>query len=76
MKVIVVKVKPRKRFLVELHTDKLVDEVATLVSKKKYFKAAAIALTKGRVEKEVADNVKNVKADLIIEENGNLFSEN
>ncbi len=60
-----------KRFLVEIHTDSLVQEIAALISKKRYSRAAAVILAKGRIEKEVTgDDIKNVKADLIIEEGG------
>ena len=68
MKVLVMAKKgPYNRFLVELHTNKLVGEIATLIAKKKYSQAAAVALAKGRIEREVAkDDSKKVKADLII----------
>lgn len=68
MKVLVTTKKgPINRFLVELHTDKLVGEIATLIAKKKYSRAAVVALAKGRVEREVtADDTKKIKADLII----------
>lgn len=60
---------PSNRFLVELHTDRLVGEIATLIAKKRYSQAAAVALAKGRIEREVSvDDIKKVKADLIIEE--------
>ena len=68
---VVIKKNGIKRFLVEIHTDKLVEEVAILVAKKKYSEAVAIVLAKGRVEKELSeDNAKKVRADLIIEEEG------
>ena len=74
MKALVITKKKRiKRFLVEIQTDALVQEIATLISKKRYSRAAAVALAKGRIEREVAeDDIKTVKADLIIEENGVL----
>ena len=74
MKALVITKKNRtKRFLVEIHTDSLVQEIAALVSKKRYSEAAAIALAKGRIEKEVSENdVKDIKADLLIEESGAL----
>ena len=74
MKALVITKKNRiKRFLVEIHTDSLVQEIAALISKKKYSKAAAVVLAKGRIEREVSKNDANdVKADLIIEETGDL----
>ena len=74
MKALVITKKNRvKRFLVEIQTDALVQEIATLISKKRYSRAAAVTLAKGRIEREVAeDDIKTVKADLIIEENGVL----
>ncbi len=60
-----------KRFLVEIHTDSLVQEIATLVGRKRYSEAAAIALAKGRLKREISEaDVKDVKADLLIEESG------
>ena len=72
MKALVVTKKKRiKRFIVELHTNKLVEEVTILVAKKKYSEAAATALAKGRIEKEIAESdIKDVKADLLLSEDG------
>ena len=74
MKALVITKKNKiKRFLVEIHTDSLVQEIASLVSKKRYSQAAAVVLQKGRIEKELSENdAKNVKADLLIEETGTL----
>ena len=74
MKALVITKKNKtKRFLVEIHTDSLVQEIASLVSKKRYSQAAAVVLQKGRIEKELSENdAKNVKADLLIEETGAL----
>ena len=74
MKVLIMTKKdPVNRFLVELHTDKLVGEIATLIAKKRYSHAAVVALTKGRIEREVsADDTKKIRADLIIEGGGVL----
>ena len=74
MKALVITKKKRiKRFLVEIQTDALVQEIAALISKKRYSRAAAVTLAKGRIEREVAeDDIKTVKADLIIEESGVL----
>jgi len=70
MKVLVVTTKnPAKRFLVELHTDRLVREVAILVGKRRHSEAIKTILAKGRIEREVTDNeLKTVKADLILTE--------
>ena len=69
MKVLVVKIKTQTRFLVELHTDRLVDEVATLVAKKKYSHAIRTILSKGKLEKEIGKSeTKKIKADLILTE--------
>jgi len=70
MKVLVViKRSPSKRFLVELHTNKLVKEVARLVGKRKNSQAIMTALSKGRFEREVTDtDLPKVKADIILTE--------
>ena len=74
MKALVITKKNRiKRFLVEIHTDSLVQEIAGLISKKRYSRAAAVVLQKGRIEKELSEkDAKDVKADLLIEEAGAL----
>ena len=74
MKALVITKKNRiKRFLVEIHTDSLVQEIAGLISKKRYSQAAAVVLQKGRIERELSEkDAKNVRADLIIEETGAL----
>jgi len=70
MKVIcVIRRSPAQRFLVELHTNKLVKEVSTLVAKRRNSQAIATALAKGRFEKEIIEkDLPNVKADLILTE--------
>ena len=70
MKVLVViKRSPTQRFLVGLHTNKLVKEVATLVGKRRNSQAIMTALAKGRFEKEVSEgDLPKVKADLILTE--------
>ena len=70
MKALVITKKNRtKRFLVEIHTDSLVQEIAGLISKKRYSQAAATVLQKGRIEKEISEkDAKDVKADIRIEE--------
>ena len=72
MKVLVITKKSRiKRFLIEIHTDSLVQEIARLVGRKRYSEAAAIALAKGRLEREISvADAKDIKADLLIEESG------
>jgi len=69
MKVLVViKRSPPQRFLVELHTNKLIKEVSSLVAKKRNPQAIAMALTKGRLEREIGENEAKVKADIILTE--------
>ena len=61
--------KPKKRFLVKLHTDELIDEVKNLINDKKNSQAITSALKKGRVEREVAHNECGVGVDLILTKN-------
>ena len=70
MKALVITKKNRvKRFLVEIHTDSLVQEIAALIGRKRYSEAVAAVLAKGRIEKEIAESdVKYVKADLLLSE--------
>ena len=70
MKVLVViRRSPAQRFLVDLHTSKLVKEVAALVSKKRNSQAIATALSKGKFEREVMEGeLPTVKADIILTE--------
>lgn len=58
-----------QRFLVGLQTNKLVKEVATLVGKRRYSQAIAVALAKGRFEREIPDNeYQKIAADVILTE--------
>ena len=70
MKVLVViRRSPTKRFLVELHTNKLVKEVSTLLAKRKNSQAIATTLAKGRFDREVHENeARSIKADIILTE--------
>ena len=70
MKVLVViKRSPAQRFLVELHTNKLVKEVSALLAKKRNSQAMATTLAKGRFDREVYENeAQKVKADIILTE--------
>ena len=70
MKVLVViRRSPARQFLVELHTNKLVKEVATLIGKRRHSKAIVTALSKGRFERQVADEeLPNIRADVILTE--------
>lgn len=66
---IVIKRSPPQRFLVELHTDKLVKEVSTLLAKRKNSQAIVMALSKGRFDREISENEAHaVKADIILTE--------
>ena len=60
---------PAQRFLVELHTNKLVKEVSALVAKHRNSQAIVTALAKGRFDREVYENeAYEVKADVILTE--------
>ena len=61
--------KPKKRFLVNLHTDDLIDEFKNLINDKKNSQAITSALKKGKVEREVSHNECGVEADLVLTEN-------
>lgn len=66
---IVISRSPTQRYLVELHTTRLVREVARLMGQRKNSEAIVTTLAKGRFEREVADcEVSNVRADLILTE--------
>jgi len=66
---IVVEHSPKQRFLVSLHTKELVREVKGLIDGKMRSRAIAAALSKGRFEREVAeDELPGVKADVILTE--------
>jgi hypothetical protein len=57
------------RFLVELDTDELIEEVAVLVANGKSSEAVAVVIAKGQIEGEISESdVKKVKADIIIQE--------
>ena len=66
---IVIDRKPKKRLLVNLHTDELIEEVKNLINNKKNSQAITSAMKKGRVEREVAHNECGVEADLILTKN-------
>lgn len=60
---------PTHRFLVLLHTKKLVNEVKRLIGRRRHSQAIATALAKGRFEKVVRRNeVPSVNAELILTE--------
>lgn len=66
---VVIKRSPAQRFLVELHTNKLVKEVSDLVAKRRNSQAIVTALAKGRFEREIHENeAHGVKADIILTE--------
>lgn len=72
---IVVEHSPKHRFLVDLRTKKLAKEVKSLVDRKRRSQAIVTALSKGRFEREVADNeLPLVEADLILSENNVSWS--
>jgi len=66
---VVIRRSPAQRYLVELHTSKLVKEVSHLAGRGRNSQAIATALAKGRFEREVPVlDLPNVKADLILTE--------
>ena len=68
---VVIRRSPAQRFLVELHTNKLVKEVSTLIAKKRNSQAIATTLAKGRFNREIHENeAPSVKADVILTEEG------
>ena len=70
MKVLVViRRSPAQRFLVELQSAKLVEEVSKLIGKKRHSQAIATALAKGKFEREVTDaDLPNLKVNFILTE--------
>ena len=66
---IVIKRSPPQRFLVELHTNKLVKEVAQLLARRRNSQAIATTLAKGRFDREISENeAHKIKADIILTE--------
>ena len=66
---VVIRRSPAQRFLVELHTNKLVREVSALVAKHRNSQAIVTALAKGRFDREVYESeAQKVKADIILTE--------
>ncbi len=66
---IVIKRSPAQRFLVELHTNKLVKEVSTLLARRRNSQAIATTLAKGRFDREIPENEDGkIKADIILTE--------
>jgi len=60
---------PERRFLINVSDKKLIKEIRNLLKKNKRSKAIVAALAKGRSIVEVsAEDLPNVKADLIITE--------
>jgi len=58
-----------QKLLVNLHTEKLKQEIKDLISDRKHTQAIVTALTKGRFEREVAhEDLKDLRADLILSE--------
>lgn len=66
---VIIERSPVQRFLVLLHTKKLVNEVKKLIGRRRHSQAIATALAKGRFEGVVADSgVPWVNAELILTE--------
>jgi len=67
--IVVIKRSPAQRFLVELESAKLVEEVSKLVGKRCHSQAIATALSKGRFCKELADTeLPKARASFILTE--------
>ncbi len=71
MKVLVIiKKSPIQRYLINLLTEKLINEVKELIDSGRHSKAIMTAITKGSFEREVLeDEIQHVDADLILSEN-------
>ena len=66
---IVIRRSPAQRFLVDLHTNKLVKEVSTLLARRRNSQAIATTLAKGRFDREILENeAGKIKADIILTE--------
>lgn len=66
---IVIQRSPVQRFLVDLQSAKLVEEVSRLIGRKRHSQAIVTALSKGRLEREVAlADLPKVKASFILTE--------
>lgn len=70
MRVLIVTAKkPRQRFLVKLHTDELINEVKSLINKRKHSQAMVYALSNGKVEKHLTQHeIYHTGAELILTE--------
>ncbi|MBN2453411.1 MAG: hypothetical protein JXB40_04035 [Candidatus Omnitrophica bacterium] len=70
MKVLIwIKHSPERRYLVDLHSRELVEEIRELLEKKNHSRAIVTALARGKFEREVFDHdLKGVKAGLILSE--------
>ncbi len=66
---VVIRRSPAQRFLVELHTNRLVKEVSTLLARRRNSQAIATILAKGRFDGEIHENeAGKIKADIILTE--------
>lgn len=66
---ILIRSEPMHRFLVELQSPALVNQVSRLIIRKQHSQAIATALLKGRFQKEVSDfDLPKVKASFILTE--------
>ena len=70
MKILIVTAKkPKKRFLVKLHTAEHVDEVKNLINKGKHSQAIVFAMSKGKIDKYLAcHEVYKTQAELMLTE--------
>lgn len=66
---IVIQRSPVQRFLVDLQSAKLVEEVSRLIGRKRHSQAIVTALSKGRLEREVEPaDLPKVRASFILTE--------
>lgn len=67
--IVVIRRSPAQRFLVNLQSASLVEEVSRLIGKKRHSQAIATALAKGKFEREIAEaDFPKVKASFILSE--------
>lgn len=60
---------PTQRYLINLLTQTLIDEVRELIRNQRHSEAMVAAFTKGNFERSISDaELSSVKADLIISE--------
>jgi hypothetical protein len=67
---VIIRRSPARRYLVELHTNKVRSEFKKLIAKRRNSQAMVLAFTRGKFQKEVSEvEAFNTKVDLILTEN-------